>query len=108
MSPWKDIKKTPLNEWISTTMKSFISVPEAQSGDRVAVVSPAFAAPAIGPEIHDQAMRRLQDSTGLIPIEFPTTRQLGASAEARVKISLQRLLIPVFELSLQHLAATTR
>lgn len=66
-------------------MKSFISVPKAQSGDRVAVVSPAFAAPAIGPEIHDQAMRRLQDSTGLIPIEFPTTRQLGASAEARAE-----------------------
>ena len=54
-----------------------------QPGDRVAVLSPAFAAPAAGPEVHDQAMRRLQDLTGLIPVEYPTTRQLGASPEAR-------------------------
>ncbi len=28
-------------------------------------------------------MRRLREATGLVPVEFPTTRQLGASAEAR-------------------------
>ncbi len=28
-------------------------------------------------------MRRLTEATGLIPVEYPTTRQLGASAEAR-------------------------
>ena len=28
-------------------------------------------------------MRRLAEGTGLVPIEFPTTRQLGATAEAR-------------------------
>lgn len=28
-------------------------------------------------------MRRLMEATGLIPVEYPTTRQLGASAEAR-------------------------
>lgn len=28
-------------------------------------------------------MQRLSEATGLVPIEFPTTRQLGASAEAR-------------------------
>lgn len=28
-------------------------------------------------------MRRLTDATGLIPVEYPTTRQLGASAKAR-------------------------
>ena len=54
-----------------------------QPGDRVAVLSPAFAAPAAGPEVHDQAMRRLQDVTGLIPVEYATTRELGASPEAR-------------------------
>lgn len=54
-----------------------------QPGDRVAVLSPAFAAPAAGPEVHDQAMRRLHEITGLTPIEYPTTRQLDASPEAR-------------------------
>ena len=57
--------------------------PKLQSGDRVAILSPAFPAPAEGPEVHEQAMRRLQELTGLIPVEDPTTRQLDASPEAR-------------------------
>ena len=54
-----------------------------RSGDRVAILSPAFAAPAVAPEIHKQALRRLTELTGLIPVEYPTTRQLDASPEAR-------------------------
>lgn len=52
-------------------------------GDRVAILSPAFAAPAAGPEIHEQAMRRLTEATGLVPVEYPTTRRLDASAVDR-------------------------
>ena len=44
---------------------------------------PAFAAPAVGPAIHEQAMRRLADLTGLEPVEYPTTRRLGATSEDR-------------------------
>ncbi|MGX1793448.1 LD-carboxypeptidase [Microbacterium sp. NPDC055312] len=57
--------------------------PKARPGDRIAVLSPAFAAPAAGPEVHEQAMRRLRELTGLVPVEYPTTRQLDASPEAR-------------------------
>ena len=57
--------------------------PKAGPGDRVAVVSPAFAAPAVGPAIHEQAMRRLVEITGLEPVEYPTTRRLDATAEDR-------------------------
>ena len=56
---------------------------KAAPGDRVAVLSPAFAAPAVGPAVHEQAMQRLQDVTGLVPVEYPTTRTLGASAQDR-------------------------
>jgi muramoyltetrapeptide carboxypeptidase LdcA involved in peptidoglycan recycling len=49
----------------------------------VAVVSPSFAAPALYPELHELAMRRLRDELGLVPVEFPTTRRLGATPEAR-------------------------
>jgi muramoyltetrapeptide carboxypeptidase LdcA involved in peptidoglycan recycling len=63
--------------------KSFKPVPRAHSGDRVAILSPASAAPAISPALHEQAMGRLTEATGLIPVEYPTTRQLNASAEAR-------------------------
>lgn len=67
----------------STSSRFRKSVPKAKAGDRVAVLSPAFAAPAVAPEMHEQAMRRLQEVTGLIPVEYPTTRRLGASPEDR-------------------------
>ncbi|KQQ68637.1 S66 peptidase family protein [Microbacterium sp. Leaf320] len=60
-----------------------LSASKPVPGDRVAVLSPAFAAPAVAPEIHEQALHRLEQLTGLIPVEFPTTRQLDASPEAR-------------------------
>ena len=60
-----------------------VSVPKAQRGGRVAILSPAFAAPAVGAAVHEQAMQRLVEVTGLIPVEYPTTRELGASAAAR-------------------------
>lgn len=53
---------------------------KARPGDKVAVLSPSFAAPAVGPAVHERAMRRLTEITGLIPVEYPTTRRLGASA----------------------------
>ncbi|WP_395639614.1 S66 peptidase family protein [Pseudolysinimonas sp.] len=52
-------------------------------GDRVAILSPAFAAPAAGPAIHEQAMRRLTAATGLVPVEYPTTRRLDATPADR-------------------------
>lgn len=54
-----------------------------QHGDQVAVISPSFAAPGFAPEVHEQAMRRIRDELGLVPVEYPTTRQLGATPEAR-------------------------
>ncbi|WP_433112025.1 S66 family peptidase [Micromonospora sp. CA-246542] len=59
--------------------------PKARPGDRIAVLSPSFAAAGAFPEIHEQAMRRLADVTGLVPVEYPTTRTVGASAQARAE-----------------------
>ena len=56
---------------------------KARAGDKVAVVSPSFAAPAVAPAVHEQALQRLQALTGLVPVEFPTTRKFGASARER-------------------------
>lgn len=56
---------------------------KAHPGDRVAVVSPSFAAPGIGPAVHEQAMRRVTEVTGLVPVEYPTTRRLEASPQDR-------------------------
>jgi muramoyltetrapeptide carboxypeptidase LdcA involved in peptidoglycan recycling len=57
--------------------------PKARPGDKVAVLSPSFAAPAVAPQVHEQAMRRLAEVTGLTPVEYPTTRRLGATARDR-------------------------
>ena len=56
---------------------------KAVPGDHVAVLSPSFAAPAVGPAVHDQALRRLREATGLVPVEYPTTRRLDATAADR-------------------------
>lgn len=63
--------------------RDLIHPPKARPGDRIAVLSPSFAAPGPFPQVHEQAMLRLREVTGLEPVEFPTTRQVGASAEAR-------------------------
>ncbi|GIF44913.1 muramoyltetrapeptide carboxypeptidase LdcA involved in peptidoglycan recycling [Actinoplanes xinjiangensis] len=52
-------------------------------GDRVAVVSPSFAAPALFPAVHELALHRIRDVLGLEPVEFPTTRRHGASPADR-------------------------
>lgn len=56
---------------------------KAKPEDRIAVLSPSFAAPGAFPAVHEQAMRRLAEVTGLVPVEYPTTRQLGATPQAR-------------------------
>lgn len=58
-------------------------MPKAQPGDKVAVLSPSFAAPAVAPAIHEQALRRLSAITGLTAVEYPTTRRLDAPAVER-------------------------
>jgi muramoyltetrapeptide carboxypeptidase LdcA involved in peptidoglycan recycling len=62
---------------------SVVSPAKAVPGAKVAVVSPSFAAPGFAPEVHEQAMKRLAEVTGLVPVEYPTTRRLGASARDR-------------------------
>jgi len=57
--------------------------PKLAPGDLVAVLSPAFAAPAVGPAVHEQALLRIHDVLGLEPVEYPTTRRLDASPEDR-------------------------
>lgn len=47
----------------------FMHPPKARRGEKVAVVSPPFAAPGMAPVVHEQAMRYLSEITGLVPVE---------------------------------------
>lgn len=60
-----------------------VKPPKAVAGDKVAVLSPSFAAPGVAPAIHEQALARLTEVTGLVPVEYPTTRKVGATPEER-------------------------
>jgi muramoyltetrapeptide carboxypeptidase LdcA involved in peptidoglycan recycling len=57
--------------------------PKPSPGARVAIVSPSFAAPGAYPAVHELAMLRLREELGVEPVEYPTTRRVGASAQDR-------------------------
>jgi muramoyltetrapeptide carboxypeptidase LdcA involved in peptidoglycan recycling len=61
----------------------FQTLPILKPGDRVAILSPSFAAPGVWPRIHELGLSRLRTEFHLEPVEFPATRVLGASKEAR-------------------------
>ncbi|CAN5217352.1 LD-carboxypeptidase [soil metagenome] len=63
--------------------RDLIRPTKARPGDKIAIVSPSFAAPGAYPQVHEQAMQRLAEITGLVPVEYPTTRRLGATPEDR-------------------------
>jgi muramoyltetrapeptide carboxypeptidase LdcA involved in peptidoglycan recycling len=63
-----------------------------KQGDKVAILSPSFAAPGKWPHVYELGLRRLREDFGLVPVEYPTTAKLGASAGER-----SRDLIAAFE-----------
>jgi muramoyltetrapeptide carboxypeptidase LdcA involved in peptidoglycan recycling len=62
---------------------SLVHPPKVSPGDKVAVVSAGFAAPAVAPALHEQALTRIREVLGLEPVEYPTTRRLDALPEDR-------------------------
>lgn len=62
---------------------TFKKLPKLKRGDKVAILSPSFAAPDVFPEVYELGLKRLQDVFGLVPVEYPTTRKVGASGEER-------------------------
>jgi len=68
---------------ITRMAHDLVRPPKARRGDRIAVLSPSFAAAGAFPAVHEQAMRRLSEVTGLVPVEYPTTREVGASPADR-------------------------
>lgn len=64
---------------------NFVKLPKLKKGDKVAILSPSFAAPGKWPHVYELGCQRLRDIFGLKPIEFPTTKKIGASSENRAK-----------------------
>ncbi|MFN3188217.1 MAG: S66 peptidase family protein [Candidatus Paceibacteria bacterium] len=52
-------------------------------GDKVAIVSPSFAASAVWPHVHDLGIKRLKEVFELEPVIYPATAKLEASLEEK-------------------------
>lgn len=65
------------------TLPSYPAKP--RPGDRVAVVSPSAGLPGLFPHVYELGLRRLREEFGLEPVEYPTTRQMGADPRDRAR-----------------------
>ncbi len=54
-------------------------------GDKIAILSPSAGLPEIFPNVYELGLKRIRDVFGLIPVEYPTTRVMGASLEDKAK-----------------------
>jgi len=59
--------------------------PKPRAGSRVAVISPSAGLPAIFPGPYELGLRRLRDEFKLEPVEYPTTRIMGAPPADRAR-----------------------
>lgn len=60
-------------------------LPKLEKGDKVAIVSPSFAAPGRWPDVYELGLRRIREVFDLEPVEFAVTKKIGASGEERAK-----------------------
>ena len=66
-------------------MKDMRKLPKVKRGDKVAILWPSFAAPGKWPQVYKLGLTRVREVFGLEPVEFPTTKKIGASADERAK-----------------------
>lgn len=62
-----------------------LKLKKLQKGDKVAILSPSFAAPGQWPHVYELGLKRVREVFELEPVEFPATKKLGASKEERSK-----------------------
>lgn len=62
---------------------NFTKLTKLKRGDKVAILSPSFAAPGRWPHVYELGLKRIRDIFGLITVEYPTTSKIGASAQER-------------------------
>lgn len=66
-------------------MKDFISLAKLSPGDQVGVISPSNGLPGLFPWVQDLGLERMRVVFGLVPKEYPTTRQMSSSLKDRAR-----------------------
>jgi muramoyltetrapeptide carboxypeptidase LdcA involved in peptidoglycan recycling len=64
---------------------NFKQLPKLTPGDKVAILSPSFAAPGAWPHMYELGLQRVRQLFALEPVEYPTTKKIGASGSERAK-----------------------
>jgi muramoyltetrapeptide carboxypeptidase LdcA involved in peptidoglycan recycling len=64
---------------------SLVRPPVLHAGDKVAILSPSWAGPGVFPQVQDLGLKRLREHLQLEPVEYPTTRKVGATAQERAE-----------------------
>ena len=68
-----------------TPARTFLYLDKPRPGDRIAILSPADGLPGLFPEVYEQGLRRLREVFDLVPVEYPTTRTMGAPLRERAR-----------------------
>lgn len=63
---------------------NFLKLKKLKPGDKIAIVSPSFAAPGRWPDVYELSKKRMRDIFKLEPVEFPATKKIGSSKEERI------------------------
>jgi muramoyltetrapeptide carboxypeptidase LdcA involved in peptidoglycan recycling len=58
-------------------------LPKLKKGDKVAIVSPSFSAPAVWPHVYELGLKRIREVFELEPVEYATTSKLDATVEEK-------------------------
>lgn len=66
-----------------TMFRKSLPLAKLQPGDKVAIISPSFAAPGKWPHLYELGCTRLKEVFGLVPVSYPATSKLDASNEER-------------------------
>jgi muramoyltetrapeptide carboxypeptidase LdcA involved in peptidoglycan recycling len=62
---------------------ALVRPPILRRGDKVAILSPSWAGPGVFPHVQDLGLHRLREHLSLEPVEYPTTRKIGATPQER-------------------------
>lgn len=66
-------------------------------GDKVAILSPSFAAPGLFAPVYELGLQRIRDIFGLEPVSYETTSTLGSSKEKRAADLLNAFQDPLIK-----------
>jgi muramoyltetrapeptide carboxypeptidase LdcA involved in peptidoglycan recycling len=62
---------------------TLVRPPVLHPGEKVAILSPSWAGPGAFPHVQDLGLQRMREGLLLEPVEFPTTRKIGATPQER-------------------------